>query len=69
MKTELAEQIEAAQRTFGAEVVAALNKFSEATGLSIESAAWKVERAMDAGGRTIQVAYWDVRSDLASGLS
>jgi hypothetical protein len=63
------EQIENAQYKLHAEILAALTKFSEETGLSVVYICWQVSREMDHKGNTKNVCYNSLRTDLATGVN
>ena len=69
MTKKLVHDIEDAQATLHNEVCAALEKFTAATGMCVPSMSWATDRALDCDGHTHAVRYWDVRSDLCTGIS
>ncbi len=64
----LAHEIEDAQIDMHDEVLAALSKFSERTGLVADNVSWTVDAGMNASGRTVRVSYYGFNSDLKTGV-
>jgi len=69
MTKELVHDIEDAQATLHEEVTAALEKFTDTTGMCVPSMRWALDRALNCDGHTDAVRYWDIRSDLCTGIS
>jgi len=66
---KLAEQVAEAQRTLHDQIAAALQRFTETTGLIVPAASWNVATALNADGNVASVEYWSIKSDLSTGLT
>ena len=67
--TTIAHAIKDAQGELYIDIDRALSKFTDTTGLCVSDICWEVARAMDAYGYTTHIAYYDMRSELQSGVS
>ena len=65
---ELSSKIEDAQAKLHTAVYHALVEFTKETGLHIPSMSWQVASALDENGRTKAIDYYEIRSDLRSGV-
>ncbi len=50
-------------------VRAALDEFTEETGMTVNGINWSVSTASDENGHTHAVCYYALRSDLSTGIS
>ena len=68
MTTKPGDLITDAQAELHKEVRAALDKFTETTGVSCVDLSWTTDTLNDAMGRVKAVQYWDFRTSLQSGI-
>ena len=68
-KNTLAHGIENAQVKLHETVRAALDEFTEETGMTVNGIKWSVSTASDENGHTHAVCYYSLRSDLSTGIS
>ncbi len=64
----LAYEIEDAQMDLHNEVLSALSRFTERTGLVAYSIEWNVDTEINESGRTVSVSYGRINSDLKTGV-
>ena len=67
--SKASEQVEDAEAKLHAAILAALRRFTNATGLIVPRVTWDTARAIDARGHLEAVEYYGVSSDLASGMT
>jgi len=63
----LASEIQEAQNTLHAEVLAALRRFTAKTGLIVTGMDWESESCKTVSGQVVAVEYYNERSSLRTG--
>ena len=68
MKTKLAHDVQKAELTLRAEITAALNKFTETTGLIVPSVLWHSSSVYDANGNIVETDYYNFSNSVSTGI-
>jgi len=68
MSKNIIDSIEAAQNQLHSDIIAALDKFTENTGLYVPAMRWEIAKAIDCNGRAYFAKYWNIKSDLSTGM-